>query len=1512
MKARKLLSLGIASAILASLITLPTASAAASLTPSFSLDFEGKQVSPATYTDGSQVLVTGGDAWTGSGNWSLAKAGTGYSLDGQALSSFTATGTNWDNINVKTKLSDSAVFAGFGGSYTYGQLRQSGKLLTDAGDDVFVGLTSSMMRAEVGSNQINYDDIAVAADPADGSNKVLKIAPPVMENSTNTGSSLFGKNYIDVVGKKTTLSSKVYIDQEAGGLRLMLVRDVDFLKSMEHALEYGEMKKGYDYMSWLKKNGDGNPGYWYDAVRFEDGVIYLDGVNVGTYAKDTWYTVSYALDLTDIANPAQTLEIKDASGNAVVKETKTLTQGGTSTLPNISQNAFALSEDAQSYGLVFAATSKLISPAGGTYAGVWNGNRAQSGTVAYLDDVTFGDATSGGEDDEPTDEPADEPSEEVNEDGITTAFGLDFEKKQKTSATYTDGDYTLVTSGDAWTGSANWSLAKAAAGYSLDGQPLSEFTATGNKWDDMNAKVALSDNAVISGFGGSYTYGELKESGKLLTDKGAGIFVGLTSSLMPAVVGSNQINHDDIAVVADPSGAANDVLKMAPPAMENDANVGSSLFGKNYIDVVGKSTKLSSKVYIDQEAGGLRLMLVRDVDFLMSMEHALEYGEIRKTYDYMSWLKKNADIAGYWYDAVRFEDGVVYLDGKYVADYESDSWYTVDYYLDLKDLTAPMQALEIKDASGTVIVSVEKELTVGGTSTLTNISQNAFALSEEANSYGLVFAATSRLFKPGTTSTYGVWNGNRAQSGTVAYLDDITFEEGVYEATEGVNSSGLTTEFDVNFEGKVTEAVTYQDGDFTLVTSGDAWTGSGNWSLAKAGEGYSLDGQKLAAFAPTGTYWDNTNAKSKLADSAVFAGFGGSYTYGELRESGKLLTDKGTGIFVGLTSSLMPALVGSNQTNYDDIAVVADPENENNSVLKMAPPAMENDANTGSSLFGKNYIDVVGKSTKLSSKVYIDQEAGGLKLMLVRDVDFLKSMEHALEYAEIRKGYDYMSWLKRDAEITGYWYDAVRFEDGVIYLDGENAGTYITDTWYNVDYYLDLTDITSPVQVLEVKDTAGAIAAKKQTGLTVGGTSALPNISQNAFALSEDAQSYGLVFAATSRLFKPGTSETYSVWNGNRAQSATVAYLDDVSFGEAVYEEGDITEGVIELVGSISGGKYSAKVINGTDEAYENAMLVLAAYDNTKHSLLGAKMGTIDVVANGTSETATLDVPAGENCYYKAFVWDSKTFEPVCDADENVKESLKILAIGNSFTENSFEYLYQIAEDYGIDDIVLGNVYAPGCSIDQHWSNATTNAATYTYQKNSTGTRVDQGSRTMLECLQNEDWDIIVLNIASHDSGIEEAYKNVENLAQYVNANKTNDFAKFAWHMTWAYAEDSTHPGFANYDNDQMTMYNSIINAVQNNIPSVEMIDYIIPAGTTIQNLRASTIGDNLDADGYHLNQLGCYASGMTWFHKITGYSIDDITYVPSKDIVSDENLAIVKAAVKAAVQSPYQVTEIK
>ena len=259
----------------------------------------------------------------------------------------------------------------------------------------------------------------------------------------------------------------------------------------------------------------------------------------------------------------------------------------------------------------------------------------------------------------------------------------------------------------------------------------------------------------------------------------------------------------------------------------------------------------------------------------------------------------------------------------------------------------------------------------------------------------------------------------------------------------------------------------------------------------------------------------------------------------------------------------------------------------------------------------------------------------------------------------------------------------------------------------------------------------------------------------------------------------------------------------------------------------------------------------------------------------------------------------------------NVRRSLKILAIGNSFSVDAMKnHLYDLLKSADYDQVILGNLYIGGCSLDTHWNNISGNLSAYQYQKNDdNGEWVYTENATALSALQDETWDIITVQQASPDSGRGNTYGNLQNIVNWVNANKTNANAKVLWHMTWAYQQNSDHDGFANYGNDQMTMYNAIVNAVQNNVLTVNGINGVIPAGTAIQNLRTSGLGDTLTADGYHLKDTyGDYTAALTWFRAITGESLDLVTYWP--DSVKDYQADIMQAAARA-VYAPYEVSDL-
>ena len=278
---------------------------------------------------------------------------------------------------------------------------------------------------------------------------------------------------------------------------------------------------------------------------------------------------------------------------------------------------------------------------------------------------------------------------------------------------------------------------------------------------------------------------------------------------------------------------------------------------------------------------------------------------------------------------------------------------------------------------------------------------------------------------------------------------------------------------------------------------------------------------------------------------------------------------------------------------------------------------------------------------------------------------------------------------------------------------------------------------------------------------------------------------------------------------------------------------------------------------------------------------------------------------------YKAFFW-TNAIRPVCNTvSTKAVPVLKVLAIGNSFSDDAMSFLYQIAKSEGVN-LSLANAYIGGCTVDIHYKKAQNGEKSYIYKHISDktlGEWQNEESKSLEYCLTSEDWDIITVQQASGSSGREDTYSNLGALVEWINANKTNPNARLGWHFTWAYQSDSTHADFPYYSSNQMTMYNSIVNTVKSKVMPISEFDFIIPSGTTVQNLRTSFIGDTVTRDGYHMNTLGRYAVGLTWYKMITGNEIDDITYVPATSI-TDDKLNAIKESVNNALLVPYEVTQ--
>jgi len=144
-------------------------------------------------------------------------------------------------------------------------------------------------------------------------------------------------------------------------------------------------------------------------------------------------------------------------------------------------------------------------------------------------------------------------------------------------------------------------------------------------------------------------------------------------------------------------------------------------------------------------------------------------------------------------------------------------------------------------------------------------------------------------------------------------------------------------------------------------------------------------------------------------------------------------------------------------------------------------------------------------------------------------------------------------------------------------------------------------------------------------------------------------------------------------------------------------------------------------------------------------------------------------------------------------------KTIKILSIGNSFSEDSAYWIYDIAASAGVD-VIVGNVYLSGCSLKTHWNNASNNNASYTYYKWTSSTATKLENQTMKSCVLDERWDFITFQQASPDSGIYSTFQPyLNNLVKYTTGISKNKNVKLALNMTWAYAENSTNENFEIY-----------------------------------------------------------------------------------------------------------------
>jgi len=363
----------------------------------------------------------------------------------------------------------------------------------------------------------------------------------------------------------------------------------------------------------------------------------------------------------------------------------------------------------------------------------------------------------------------------------------------------------------------------------------------------------------------------------------------------------------------------------------------------------------------------------------------------------------------------------------------------------------------------------------------------------------------------------------------------------------------------------------------------------------------------------------------------------------------------------------------------------------------------------------------------------------------------------------------------------------------------------------------------------------------------------------------------------------------------------------------------DVTDSVISAVteSEVYSYAFGATTLDNTTSAiaeftnYFNVtgkkyVLMVAFYDNDGKLISVNTTGQKEAAFDETKTKLELDIP--ENAEkIKAFMWNTtQNMIPLATAKTTkpVKTTINVLALGNSFTDDPTAYLKSLMAQDGFELNILKR-YIGGGTILQHWNKRDTE---YNTGKGNT-------LRKDLDPAQNGGvyYDYVTIQQVSNDSGILKSYgfEEYDPEGEYENCavnlvkliRQYQPTAEIVLQLTWAYEKGSTHWGFANYNNDQETMHNAIVNTVETacELLANETTDdgkpisldgkplRYIPTGFAFYNARQNPIFDTtyvkgvsgtdpkvytLCRDGYHSSHLyGRYLGALVWYGALTGNS---------------------------------------
>lgn len=235
---------------------------------------------------------------------------------------------------------------------------------------------------------------------------------------------------------------------------------------------------------------------------------------------------------------------------------------------------------------------------------------------------------------------------------------------------------------------------------------------------------------------------------------------------------------------------------------------------------------------------------------------------------------------------------------------------------------------------------------------------------------------------------------------------------------------------------------------------------------------------------------------------------------------------------------------------------------------------------------------------------------------------------------------------------------------------------------------------------------------------------------------------------------------------------------------------------------------------------------------------------------------------------------------------------MRILAIGNSFSQDASRYLNQAARRSGLN-IEVANLMIGGCPLEKHYRNMLSGEKAYSleYNGSSTGFNV-----SLTEALLTAHWDVITVQQVSHDAPRYETYTPyITELVAYIR--KCAPKAKLIIHQTWGYEEGSARLTRELKYETTAQMLSDVVESYRKAAEEIKA-DGIIPSGEMMYKLHESGI-EKVHRDTFHASfGVGRYALALLWMRMLCGVSVTGNSFLDFDVPVTDEEKKIAWAVV--------------